>query len=422
MVDDFPAICRDCASEFPVPTVERRCPRCDSMRLVENRELRTLAIAHLDCDAFYATVEKRDNPELEGKPVAVGGATRGVVLAACYVARRYGIRSAMPMRKAIERCPHLMIVKPDMRKYREVGREVRSLMNEVTPKVEPISVDEAFLDLTGTGPVHGTYPARVLVDLVRRIERDIGITASVGLSYNKFLAKVASELDKPRGFSILGRNDAVPFLTDKPVSLLWGVGPSFEKRLNRDGIFRIGQIRDIPEKELVKRYGAIGSRLARFAIGQDHRAVHSGDLQKSISAETTFDTDLARPDDLLARLWPLCEKVGRQLKDKDLAASSVVLKLKTADFRIVTRSRKLARPTQYGADLFAIARPVLEREANGRRFRLIGIGTKDLVDGVEAAHADLFGPTPSHVLEGAMDQVRGRFGDDAIRKGRSLRR
>lgn len=412
------ALCRDCGSDFPTPSIEQRCPRCDSSRLVEHPELVSLSIAHLDCDAFYATVEKRDDPSLANKPVVVGGRKRGVVMAACYVARRYGVRSAMPMKTALERCPHLVSVKPDMQKYRDAGRAVRELMLETTPKVEPLSVDEAFLDLSGTNTVHGTYPARVLADLVDKIEREVGVTASIGLSYNKFLAKIASDLDKPRGFSVLGHNDAVAFLTDKPVSLLWGVGPSLESRLNRDGIFRIGQLRERSESNLVAQYGSIGSRLARFAMGQDYRRVHAGGLQKSISAETTFGSDLSRPDELLARLWPLCEKVGRQLKDKDLAARSVTLKLKTSNFRLVTRSRTLARPTSFGADLFSVAKPLVEAEAKGQQFRLIGIGTKDLVDQAEVAHPDLFGKNPQHAVEDAMDRVRERFGDDAIGKGR----
>jgi len=378
-----------------------------------------LSIAHLDCDSFYASVEKRDNPELLEKPVLVGGRQRGVVMAACYIARRYGIRSAMPMRTALARCPDAVVVKPEMSKYSEAGRAIRSMMEAVSPKVEAISIDEAFLDLSGTDRVHGTYPAHVLVNLVRRIEREVGVTASVGLSYNKFLAKVASDLEKPRGFSILGRKDAVPFLTEKPVSLLWGVGPSLEKRLNKDGIFRIGQLRDVPEKELVARYGAMGRRLSRFSVGQDYRPVNAGGGRKSSSAETTFGADTSRADELLKRLWPLCEKVGRQLREKHLAAGSVTLKLKTSRFKIVTRSRKLARPTQFGADLFAVARPLVEREATGTSFRLIGIGTKDFID-AETSEEDLFGPEPRQSVEAALEDVRERFGDDAIKKGRSI--
>ncbi len=417
---DETAICRDCTRESPAPTVEQRCPVCDSPRLIEHGEIRELSIAHLDCDSFYASVEKRDNPELIDKPVLVGGRERGVVLAACYVARRYGIRSAMPMRTALARCPDAVVVKPNMKKYAEAGRAIRAMMQGITPKVEPISIDEAFLDLTGTDAVHGTYPARTLVSLVRDIESTVGVTVSVGLSYNKFLSKVASDLEKPRGFSILGRSNAVPFLTDKPVSLLWGVGPSLERKLNRDGIFRIGQLRDIAEKQLVARYGAIGSRLSRFAFGQDHRPVNSDQAQKSISAETTFGSDTSDAGDLLSKLLPLCEKVGRSLREKNLAAHSITLKLKTSEFRIITRSRRLARPTQLAADLFAVARPLVERETNGRKFRLIGIGTKDL-EAATINEQDLFGLRPQEALEAAVEDVRQRFGDRVINTGRVVR-
>jgi len=406
---DGQALCRAC-----------RCPRCDSPKVIEHKELRDLSVAHLDCDAFYATVEKRDDPTLAQKPVLVGGEKRGVVMACCYIARRYGIRSAMPMRRALERCPHAIVVSPNMAKYREAGLAVRALMEEPTPRVEPISIDEAFLDLAGLNVLRNMFPAAILAHLVRRIENEIGITASIGLSYNKSLAKIASDLDKPRGFSIIGRADAIPFLTDKPVSMLWGVGPSLESRLNRDGIMRVGQLRDVPERELVARYGTIGSRLARLAIGQDGRGVHKGEIQRSISSERTFSDDIQNDAALLEKLWPLCEKVGEQLKRKKLVAGTVVLKLKTSRFRLITRSRKLARPTEYGTDLFDVAKPLVCDEANGRKFRLIGIAAKDLTDAGELDHSDLFGQSREHATEEAMDRVRQRFGKEVIKKGRSF--
>jgi DNA polymerase-4 len=419
-MSDSQALCRDCGEDFPTPPVERRCPRCDSPRIIEHRELSELSVAHLDCDAFYATVEKRDDPSLAEKPVVVGGEKRGVVMACCYIARRYGIRSAMPMRRALERCPHATVVSPQMSKYKEASRAVRALMEETTPKVEPISIDEAFLDLAGLNLLRNMFPAAMLVHLVHRIEEEVGITASIGLSYNKSLAKIASDLDKPRGFSIIGRADAIPFLTEKPVSMLWGVGPALENRLNRDGVMRIGQLRDIPERELVARYGVIGKRLARLAIGQDGRAIQSGEVQRSISSERTFTDDIADRDELLEKLWPLCEKVGDQLKSKNLVAGTLTLKLKTSRFRLITRSRKLARPTQYGTDLFDVAKPLVSDEADGRQFRLIGIGTKDLTDAGEVDHGDLFGASREHATEEVIDRVRERFGKDVIKKGRSF--
>lgn len=417
---DSQALCQDCGRGCPIPAIERRCPRCDSPRIIEHQELSDLSIAHLDCDAFYATVEKRDDPSLAKKPVVVGSATRGVVMACCYIARRYGIHSAMPMRRALEKCPHATIVSPHMAKYKEASRAVRALMEETTPTVESISIDEAFIDLAGLRVLRNTFPAAILARLARRIEEEVGISVSIGLSYNKSLAKIASDLDKPRGFSIIGRADAVPFLTDKPVSMLWGVGPSLEGRLNRDGIMRIGQLRDVPEHELVARYGIIGKQLSRMAIGQDRRAIQSSEVQRTISSERTFNDDIHDRDELLEKLWPLCEQVSDQLKDKKLVAGTLVLKLKTSHFQVITRSRKLVRPTRYGTDLFDISKLLVSGEADGRKFRLIGIATKDLTDADEPNHNDLFGTTREQATEEIIDEVRKRFGKEAIKKGRSF--
>ncbi|HEV2187728.1 MAG TPA: DNA polymerase IV, partial [Stellaceae bacterium] len=308
------ALCRECGSLAAAPSESGRCASCGSPRVVEHAELHTLAIAHIDCDAFYATVEKRDRPELANQPVIVGGGQRGVVLACCYVARLYGVRSAMPMFKALAACPHAVIIRPNMAKYREVGRAVRAEMRQVTPLVEPLSIDEAFLDLTGTQPVNGTSPAQALVALVRKIEATLGVTASIGLSYNKFLAKIASDLDKPRGFAVIGRGDANSFLADKPVGLLWGVGAAMQRRLAADGIALIGQLRALDDREMARRYGKMGLRLAHLARGEDSRQVEATSRAKSISAETTFAHDESDGEALARTLWPLCEQVSARLK------------------------------------------------------------------------------------------------------------
>jgi len=414
-------LCRDCGRDDLESQAGAPCPHCGSARLIRHGELADLVIAHIDCDAFYATIEKRDNPALRDQPVLVGGLERGVVAACCYVARRYGVRSAMPMRRALELCPDGVIVKPDMAKYRDVSRQVKALMEEVTPAIEPLSLDEAFLDLGGTQALSGLYPAQLLVDLVRRIEREVGITVSVGLSFNKFLAKIASDLDKPRGFAVLGRAEAIDFLTDRPVKMLWGVGPALDARLARDGITRIGELRAVPEAELVARYGRIGHRLARFALADDDRRVSNERESKSISAETTFFDDLRDVESLLDRLWPLCERVSRQLKENGIAARTITLKLKTSDFRLRTRSRTPAQPVHLATDLFALAEPLLRKEATGQRFRLIGIGTKDFAP-LEATAPDLFDMAGRKVakVEATMDALRERFGRDAVMKGRSL--
>jgi len=417
------ALCRDCGTLLEgAEAPAERCRICGSTRLVRHKELLSLSIAHLDCDAFYASVEKRDRPELADKPVVVGGRERGVVLACCYVARLYGVRSAMPMFKALKACPDAVVIRPDMAKYRTVGHAVRALMLETTPLVEAISIDEAFLDLSGTEGVHGGPPARTLALLARRIEHDMGITVSIGLSYNKFLAKVASDLDKPRGFAVIGRGEVLEFLATRPVGLLWGVGAALQERLARDGITRIGQLQTMKESELSARYGAIGRRLARFARGEDDRRVSPDSPTKSISAETTFARDHSDGEEMRRALWPLCETVARRLRNAALAAGGVSLKLKTADFKIRTRARQLADPTQLADTLFRTASALLERELDGTQFRLIGVGAENLTDAKLADPPDLFDGTTQRAgrLEAAMTGIREKLGETAIGLGRSF--
>lgn len=356
-----------------------------------------LAIAHLDCDAFYATVEKRDAPTLMHRPVIVGGRHRGVVLACCYIARLYGVRSAMPMFKALRACPDAVVIPPDMEKYRRVGRQVRALMQELTPRVEPLSIDEAFLDLTaeatGTEGPHDASPATRLARLALRVEREIGVTLSVGLSYNKFLAKIASDLDKPRGFAVIGRRDAQAFLDPQPVGVLWGVGAALQKTFAADGIATVGRLRTLSQAEMGRRYGAIGLRLYHFARGEDDRRVDPDTPVKSISAETTFADDISDGDALAHKLWPLCQTVAHRLCAADLAGTVVQLKLKTAGFRTLTRSRTLDTPTQSARRLFEAGRLQLTAEVHGTAFRLIGIGCAGLVPGATADPPDLLTAT-----------------------------
>lgn len=391
--------------------------------MVAHPELEHLSIAHIDCDAFYASVEKRDNPELQDKPVIVGGGRRGVVSAACYLARIYGVSSAMPMFKALKACPEATVIKPDMAKYGRVGREVRALMEAVTPLVEPLSIDEAFLDLSGTAQLHGGCPARTLARLVKDIEDKIGVTASVGLSYNKFLAKIASDLDKPRGFAMIGQAEAPAFLAEKPINIIWGVGKAFRKQLSNDGIRHVRDLLPYDEEQLTARYGRIGKRLYFFARGIDDRKVEAHAAMKSISAETTFNEDIEDLGLLEKQLWPLCEKVSKRLKAKDLAGGNIVLKLKTAEFKLITRSRTLENPTRLSEVIFQESRLLLKRALDGHRFRLIGVGTSDLRDGETADPPSLLVPELAQVakVEQAIDAVRLKLGDDAIKKGRSLK-
>jgi DNA polymerase IV len=416
-------LCRDCSAISASAPPVRRCARCGSPRLVEHEALGTLSIAHVDCDAFYATVEKRERPELADRPVIVGGGARGVVLACCYVSRLYGVRSAMPMFKALAACPDAVVIRPDMAKYREVGRAVRAEMRRLTPLVEPVSIDEAFLDLSGTEKLHGAAPAQLLAALARRVETTLQITLSIGLSDSKFLAKIASDLDKPRGFAVLSRDEAPAFFADKPVSLLWGVGAALQRRLAADGIVLVGQLAALGERELAARYGRIGTRLAHLAQGVDDRAVLAHAPALSISAETTLAQDEADAEILAHALWPLCERVSTHLKEASLAAGSVTLKLKTGDFRRHTRSRRLADPTQLAETLFRIAAALLAAEADGlTRYRLIGVGADMLVDSSEADLPTLFDDQLGRPrrLEQAIDAIRGRLGDGSVRRGRDL--
>lgn len=416
------AFCRDCLAEADDATPGARCRACGSPRMIRHPELHDLSLAHIDCDAFYAAVEKRDDPSLEDKPLIIGGGRRGVVSTACYVARMNGVRSAMPMFKALKLCPDATVMRPNMRKYAAVSREVRALMLETTPLVEPLSIDEAFLDLSGTRRLHKRSPAMTLAYLARAVEDSIGITLSIGLSYNKFLAKLASDLDKPRGFQVIGRAEAMDFLANRPVSDIWGVGKSLQKKLARNGISRIGQLRRLPETELVARYGSIGRRLAAFSRGDDERSVKPNAGAKSISSETTFRTDLDDADTLAKVLWPLCEKVSERLKKNDLAGRTITLKMKTAGFATRTRSHSLPYPTQLAEVLYREAEPLLRREADGTAFRLIGIGATSLTGARDADPPDLLDPRKDRLkqVEQAMDSVRARFGGEAIVKGRGF--
>ena len=408
------AFCRDCLADAVAQSA--RCRICGSPRIVRHDELAKLSIAHVDCDAFYATIEKRDDPALAAEPVIVGGGRRGVVAAACYVARTFGVRSAMPMFAALRLCPHARVVRPDMDKYVRVGREVRQMMLVLTPLVEPLSIDEAFLDLSGTERLHGLPPAKVLARFAADVEKKLSITVSIGLSCNKFLAKIASDLDKPRGFAVLGASEAPTFLAPKPVSFIFGVGKVSAARLARDGFARIADLQQASEVEMMRRYGAEGRRLARLARGIDQRQVSADRETKSVSAETTFDRDISAFPALERILWSQTEEVSARLKEKALAGATVTLKLKTADFRIRTRAHSFGSPTQLAGKIFGAARSLLERETDGTKFRLLGVGLSALTTADHADPAD-FVDARAAEAEHAVDRVRARFGEDALVRG-----
>ena len=413
------SFCRDCLADASPHAA--RCGRCSSPRLVRHADLPSLAIAHIDCDAFYATIEKRDNPLLAAEPVIVAGGKRGVVAAACYVARTFGVQSAMPTFEALRLCPHAKVIRPNMDKYARVGRDVRGMMLALTPLVEPLSIDEAFLDLSGTQRLHGMIPAKALARFASEVEHKVGISVSIGLSCNKFLAKIASDLDKPRGFAVLSQSEAPAFLAPKSLSFIFGVGRAGAARYARDGFQRIADLQRAGEVDLARRYGEEGRRLARLARGIDARPVRADRQTKSVSCETTFDRDVGEFRTLERILWGLAEDVSARLKAKALAGGTVTLKLKTADFKIRTRARTLASPTQLAGRIFAAARDLLEREADGTRLRLLGVGLSALVDAADADPADLMDGRAAKA-EHAVDRVRARFGDDAVIRGLAFER
>ena len=415
------ALCRDCLTGF---SSGPRCPECRSPRVLAHPELASLSIAHMDCDAFYASVEKRDNPALRDLPVIVGGGTRGVVSTCCYIARISGVRSAMPMFQALKLCPQAVVVKPRFPAYVEASRAIRAMMETMTPAIEPLSLDEAFLDLTGTARLHGAPPAVLLARLVQRMENELGLTGSVGLSHNKFLAKIASDLDKPRGFSVIGRAETEAFLLPKPVRILWGVGTATQAALDRAGIRTIGDLLRWDRADLAARFGQMGDRLWHLARGEDSRVVARDEAVKSISKETTFDADTGDADLLDGHLWRLSEQVADRAKAKDLAGRTVTLKLKRSDFALVSRRHSLGSPTQTADRIYRESRALMDALRDPGPFRLIGVGISDLAPAAEAdLTGDLLDPGAGKrsAAERATDKIRARFGNDAIIKGRSLR-
>lgn len=421
MLQDW--LCRDCLAHAAKSDVPQRCPNCGSPRLRSHDELFDLSIAHVDCDAFYASVEKRDNPTLRDKPLIIGGGVRGVVSTCCYIARQSGVRSAMPMFKARQLCPDAVIIKPDMAKYVGVSRQIRGLMDALTPLVEPLSIDEAFLDLSGTQSLHKAPPALVLARFAKAVETEIGVSISVGLSHNKFLAKVASDLDKPRGFAVIGAAETLAFLAPNPISLIYGVGKVFAETLRKDGLTTIGQLQSEPPENLMRRYGETGARLARLARGEDSRRISVDGEMKTISSETTFNQNISSLEELSTQLLHVSERLSERLKAKNVVGDTVTLKLKSAGFRLCTRARHLMIPTQLANVIYETGLSLLKREVDGTAFRLIGIGVSgiDTADGSDPA--DLLEPAIARkaAAERAMDRVRSRFGREAVVRGKLYR-
>ena len=416
----MPSLCRKCFNTF---AEEGRCPSCSSPLVVSHDELFNLNIAHMDCDAFYASVEKRDNPDLADKPVIIGGGRRGVVSTACYIARIRGVKSAMPMFKALEKCPDAVVIRPRMKIYAEISQQIREMMNDITPLVEPLSLDEAFMDLSGTHKLHGAPPAVMLAKLMERISSNLGLTGSIGLSHNKFLAKIASDLNKPNGYSIIGEAETSSFLQDKPIRLIWGVGASMQKSLEKSGIRTFSDLLRWDRNDLVSKFGSMGDRLWFLARGQDARVVSNSDRIKSISNETTLNENTDDLRVLEGHLWRLCEKVSSRVKSKGLAGTTMILKLKSSNHKIITRMVTLRDPTYLADVLFRSTYPLMEAAIENGPFRLVGAGLSGLCLASQAERE------PELLDEGALnrikvervtDEIREKFGDEAMIKGRSL--
>ena len=416
----MPSLCRKCFNTF---NEEGRCPRCSSPLVVSHSELFDLNIAHMDCDAFYASVEKRDNPELADKPVIIGGGRRGVVSTACYIARIRGVKSAMPMFKALEKCPDAVVIRPRMKIYAEISRQIRAMMNDITPLVEPLSLDEAFMDMSGTHKLHGAPPAVMLAKLMDRISDNLGLTGSIGLSHNKFLAKIASDLNKPNGYSIIGEAETSSFLKDKSIRLIWGVGASTQKSLEKSGIRTFLDLLRWDRKDLVSKFGSMGDRLWFLARGQDARVVSNSDRIKSISNETTLNENTSNIRVLEGHLWRLCEKVSSRAKSKGLAGTIMILKLKSSNHKIITRRVTLRDPTYMADVLFRSTYPLMEAAIENGPFRLVGAGLSGLCLASQAQREPELlddGALNRIKVERVTDEIREKFGDEAMIKGRSL--
>jgi DNA polymerase-4 len=423
----FQMLCRSCLRSGHVggTTPPANCPSCGSADVRSGRELFSLTIAHVDCDAFYASVEKRDNPDIRDRPVIVGGRERGVVAAACYIARQFGVRSAMPTWQALKRCPDAVVIRPRMDHYVSISRAIRAHMLALTPLVQPLSIDEAFLDFAGTEALHGCTAAESLLRLQRTIREDIGITVSIGLSGTKSLAKMASDRDKPDGFFAIDMAGAAAWLAPQPVSVLFGLGKAAVARLASAGITSCGDLVAANPRELTALLGRGAPTIRNLAAGIDPRPVTPDREAKSISSETTFITDLSTQAELEAELEILCLKVSTRMKAQGLAGGRVTLKLKRPNHSLLTRSQTLGERTDKAHALFAVGRELLARETGkGQRYRLLGIGADQLGPPQGQGLLDIADDNSRRRddLEAAIDDLHARMGRDSLQTGRRFRR
>jgi DNA polymerase-4 len=379
-------------------------------------------IIHVDMDAFFASVEQRDRPELRGKPLIVGGSPegRGVVSAASYEAREYGVRSAMPCARAKRLCPSVIFLPVDMPKYAAASRAVMAILREVTPVVEPLSCDEAFLDVTGSRSLFGDAE-QIAWGIKHRIREQLSLTASVGVATNKFLAKLASDLEKPDGLVVVPEDQESEFIRPLAVSRLWGVGPATARRLEALGLKTVGAVADCPLPLLRAELGDHAEGLQRLARGIDERPVQPDHEAKSISAETTFETDTRDIDFLNRVLLDLSDHVAERVRKAGVMARTVTLKLRFGDFATITRDATLSEPTYAGLVVYERARQLLARARLGaRQVRLIGVGTSNFAEERQLSMFD-DGGRRAEQAEQAIDELKARFGADAVRRASLLR-
>ncbi|MEM7070225.1 MAG: DNA polymerase IV [Pseudomonadota bacterium] len=386
-------LCLACNALYLKPDLDqqRRCAFCRSRSIIIHKELSQLCIAHIDCDSFFASVEKRDNPHLIDKPLIIGGRERGVVAAACYIARMYGVHSAMSMFEALKKCPKAVVLSPDIAKYRSVGQQIKTLMRNAALVVEPLSIDEAYLKLPLHTQKNKPAPCQILSALLKRIEYETGISASAGLSYNKMLAKLASDLDKPRGFSVIGQEEAIEFLASLPVSKLWGVGQAMEQKLKRMGLHHIGQLQQLDEGFLRQIFGKIGNLMHHFANAKDPREVKASTITKNISVETTFAHDIQSYSLLHDKLENQVQDLMQRMQKTNFSAHCLTLKLRDQNFQTHTRTRHFFAPTLNAQKTLEMAIYLLQLIYQpSKKYRLLGLGFSDLHPKDQADPPDLF--------------------------------